>query len=134
MNRKELIANLAERQMHTELYDECPEAVMTAVQHMAESLLCDLKFDKALFWEWFRRSGWTQEDLNYFGISQMFDDNKLTLNDFPINGSAIATIDGRVVWSNHESGDCPPDIAMMHVKNTYKINGELVIELTNEEE
>ena len=56
------------------------------------------------------------------------------LINLPIEGDAIATHNGRVIWTNHESGDCPPDIIMMIVKNIYIIDGEFVIELKYEGE
>lgn len=55
----------------------------------------------------------------------------IMLNDLPFAGSIIAMRNGKVIWTNHESGDCPPDIACMEVKNSYIVNGELIVELAN---
>lgn len=49
--------------------------------------------------------------------------------DIPFSGEAIAIHDGKVIWTNHESGDCPPDIATLHVSNLYTIDNVLVFEL-----
>ena len=55
----------------------------------------------------------------------------ITLNDIPFSGNIIALHGGKVVWTNHESGDCPPDIALAQVTNSYIVNKELVVELAN---
>ena len=55
----------------------------------------------------------------------------ITLNDIPFSGNIIALHGGKVVWTNHESGDCPPDIALAQVINSYIVNKELVVELAN---
>ena len=49
--------------------------------------------------------------------------------DVPFSGDAIATKDGRIIWTNRESGDCPPDIAIMIVTNIYTVDGTFVFEL-----
>ena len=58
----------------------------------------------------------------------------IRFNDIPFEGEAIATVDGKVIWTNHYSGDCPPDIAMMFVKNIYTADGQFIFELTEEGE
>ena len=52
-----------------------------------------------------------------------------TLEEMPINGHAIATQRGKVIWTNTESGDCPPDIALLPVKYMYVVDGSFVFEL-----
>lgn len=52
--------------------------------------------------------------------------------DIPFQGEAIATLDGKVIWTNFYSGDCPPDVAMMFVKNIYTTDGQFVFELSRE--
>lgn len=54
--------------------------------------------------------------------------------DMPFTGEAIATHDGKVIWHNFYSGDCPPDIALRYVKNMYVENEVLVFELTEKGE
>lgn len=54
--------------------------------------------------------------------------------DIPFEGEAIATHDGKVIWSNTFSGDCPPDICMMLVKNMYIVDGSFIFELIREGE
>ena len=58
----------------------------------------------------------------------------IRLIDIPFEGDAIATLDGKVIWTNHESGDCPPDICMMFVRNMYITDGQFVFELAQEGE
>lgn len=55
----------------------------------------------------------------------------ITFADFPFSGDAVATHNGKVIWTNHDSGDCPPDIAFMYVENSYIVDGELVVELVH---
>lgn len=59
---------------------------------------------------------------------------KVHFIDIPFTGDAIALHNGKVIWTNHESGDCPPDICMMTVSNMYTIDSQLVFELANNEE
>lgn len=54
--------------------------------------------------------------------------------DIPFEGEAIATLDGKVIWTNFYSGDCPPDVAMMFVKNIYMVDGQFVFELSEKGE
>lgn len=54
-----------------------------------------------------------------------------TFNDIEFTGEAIATSGGKVIWTNLQSGDCPPDIAIMKVINLYTIDGVLVFELAH---
>ena len=49
--------------------------------------------------------------------------------DIPFEGEAIATLDGKVIWTNFYSGDCPPDIAMMTVASVYIVDGQFIFEL-----
>lgn len=49
--------------------------------------------------------------------------------DIPFAGEAIALHDGKVIWTNHDSGDCPPDIAMMTVASVYIVDGQFIFEL-----
>ena len=49
--------------------------------------------------------------------------------DIPFSGDAIATHNGKIVWSNMRSGDCPPDIAMMVIVNMYTSCGAIIFEL-----
>ena len=60
--------------------------------------------------------------------------SSIYFNDVPFVGDAVATLDGKVIWTNHYSGDCPPDIALLFVKNVYIVDGEFIFELTKEEE
>ena len=60
---------------------------------------------------------------------------KMRFGDVPFIGDAIATYEGKVIWTNHESGDCPPDLCIMYyVDNMYIIDGQFVFELTKEGE
>jgi len=52
--------------------------------------------------------------------------------DIPFSGDAIAIHNGSVIWTNRESGDCPPDIAMMIVANTYVVDNLIVFDLKEE--
>lgn len=49
--------------------------------------------------------------------------------DIPFDGEAIALHDGKVIWTNHYSGDCPPDICMMNVASVYIVDGQFIFEL-----
>lgn len=49
--------------------------------------------------------------------------------DIPFAGEAIALHDGKVIWTNHYSGDCPPDIGMMTVASVYIVDGQFIFEL-----
>ena len=51
------------------------------------------------------------------------------LNDIPFAGNAIAIHNGKVIWTNHESGDCPPDVATLHVRSMYVVDNVIVFEL-----
>lgn len=53
----------------------------------------------------------------------------LTLNDIEFSGDAVAILDGKVVWSNQTSGDCPPDIACRNVRIMYAVSNMIVFEL-----
>lgn len=59
---------------------------------------------------------------------------KIKFGDVPFVGDAIATLNGKVIWTNHESGDCPPDIHILYVQNLYIADGQFVFELTKEGE
>ena len=75
--KAELLVPLFARQIGKSDYiTEPPIAVQTAVQTVAEDLYCDLKFDHDLLIKWFDLNGWTEDDRNYFGISQMFDESE----------------------------------------------------------
>lgn len=75
--KAELLVPLFARQIgKSEDMTEPPIAVQTAVQTVAEDLYCDLKFDHDLLIRWFDLNGWTEDDRDYFGISQMFDETK----------------------------------------------------------
>ena len=52
--------------------------------------------------------------------------------DIEFEGDAIALYNGKVIWSNLEDGDCPPDVAMMYVTNMYTVGGMLVFKLGKE--
>lgn len=54
--------------------------------------------------------------------------------DIPFAGEAIALHDGKVIWTNHDSGDCPPDIGMMTVTNVYITDGIFIFELDDDKE
>lgn len=54
--------------------------------------------------------------------------------DVPFMGEAIATHDGKVIWHNFHSGDCPPDISNLYVKYMYVEDKVLVFELTEKGE
>ena len=56
---------------------------------------------------------------------------KIRFSDIPFTGDAIAIHNGKVIWTNLISGDCPPDIAFMSVQNLYVIDNLLVFELTD---
>ena len=56
----------------------------------------------------------------------------ISFNDIPIMGNIIATMDGRVVWTNHESGDVDPLFSLSTVKNIYVVDNEFVVELNSE--
>ena len=72
-----MLVPLFARQMKKQLdVTEPGVAVQTAVQTVAEDLLCDFKFDYDLLKQWLYEHGWTQDDIDYFGISMMFDDNE----------------------------------------------------------
>lgn len=58
---------------------------------------------------------------------------KIRFADIPFSGEAIATLDGKVIWTNYESGDCPPDIAYMFVEDSYVVDNILVFELSKGE-
>lgn len=57
---------------------------------------------------------------------------KVLFADIPFVGEAIATINGKEIWSNHISGDCPPDICLMEVDCVYIEDGRFVFELKGE--
>ena len=60
---------------------------------------------------------------------------KIKFGDVPFIGDAIATLNGEVIWTNHESGDCPPDLCVMYyVESMYIVNNQFVFELTREGE
>ena len=59
---------------------------------------------------------------------------EVRFNDIPFVGDAIATHNGKVIWTNHESGDCPPDVCMMIVSNVYIVDGQFIFELKYEGE
>lgn len=54
---------------------------------------------------------------------------KVRFVDIPFEGDAIALHNGKVIWTNHNSGDCPPDISMMTVASVCIIDGQFVFEL-----
>lgn len=58
----------------------------------------------------------------------------IKFHDVPFTGDAIALKDGRFIWHNFHSGDCPPDINILYVKNMYDEDGVIVFELTDKEE
>ena len=63
------------------------------------------------------------------------DTPRMRFGDVPFVGDAIATYDGKVIWTNHESGDCPPDLCVMfYVKSMYIVDNQFVFELTKEGE
>lgn len=55
--------------------------------------------------------------------------NSITFNDVPFVGDAMATWNGQVIWTNHISGDCPPDLCSMIVKSMYVIDDIMVFDL-----
>ncbi len=58
---------------------------------------------------------------------------KVRFIDIPFEGDAIALHNGKVIWTNHDSGDCPPDIALMYVENMYVADGHFVFELEKDD-
>lgn len=73
----ELLVPLFASQMESTLDPTEPEeSVIDAVQSVTHDLYCDMKFDHDMLVEWFTKHGWTEEDRNYFGISQMFDETE----------------------------------------------------------
>ena len=49
----------------------------------------------------------------------------------PWIGNMIATMDGRVIWTNHESGDCDPLLTMAKIKDVYVVRYQIVVDLDN---
>ena len=75
--RAELLVPLFASQMKSTLDPTEPEeSVIDAVQNVTHDLYCDMKLDHGMLVEWFTNHGWTEEDRNYFGISQMFDETE----------------------------------------------------------
>lgn len=54
---------------------------------------------------------------------------KVRFIDIPFAGDAVAMHDGKVLWTNHHSSDCPPDVAMMTVASVYIVDDEFIFEL-----
>ena len=73
-HRTQLASSLLLRQMHGG--EECSEAVKEAVHILMEDLLCDLKFDRPLLNELLMAYGWTPDDVEFFGISDIFEEEE----------------------------------------------------------
>ena len=75
--RAELLVPLFASQMSSTLDPTEPEeSVIDAVQGVTNDLYCDMKFDHDMLVEWFDNHGWTEDDRNYFGVSQMYDETE----------------------------------------------------------
>jgi len=58
----------------------------------------------------------------------------IRFHDVPFTGDAVAIQDGKFIWHNFHSGDCPPDIEMLYVKYMYAYDGVIVFVLTDKED
>lgn len=73
--RVDLITDLVKEQItDTSCPGQCSEAVKEAVRILLSDLLCDLKFDRDMLNELLMLHGWTPDDVEYFGIADMFID------------------------------------------------------------
>lgn len=74
----DLIVNLLRRQSFGRCYGAgCSDSVKDAMRVLAEDLLCDLKFDRALFNELLMAYGWTPDDVEFFEIGDLFIDDDI---------------------------------------------------------
>lgn len=73
-HRINLITSLIRRQSDGER--DCPEAIKEAVRVVLADLLCDCKFDRPLLNELLMAYGWTPDDVEFFGIADMFIDDE----------------------------------------------------------
>lgn len=73
-HRIDLVTALVRRSVW---YDNtASECLKDAVRSMCEQYLCDVKFDRYLLKMCMQNDGWTDDDFDWFGISDMFEEEE----------------------------------------------------------
>lgn len=73
-HRIDLVTALVRREAKHD--DTATECLKEAVRILCDEYLCDVKFDRYLLKMRMQNDGWTDDDFDWFGISDMFEEEE----------------------------------------------------------